>query len=437
MHQGPGEGPADGMGASVTIAMTLDAAMIAANVARCHERGRSGWSLIGGILHESRIRKERDAVRHRQPDFRGTPLTHTAVREQEDPASPVAAARIQSLDGLRAVSITLVLLAHLGGTTGFPVPRPIMDFLELGATGVRVFFVISGFLITTLLLEEYDRSATISLRGFYFRRTMRIFPAYYAFLACAVVLRHVGMGEATDTALLASFTYTSNFLPDRGWLVGHTWSLGVEEQFYLLWPAVVAVAGPRRAMAIALAVVLSAPAIRMASWFAGGVHRELIPTSFQCVMDSIATGCVLCGVRRGLIRVPGFDRLASGRRAAMAAMLLTVLASLDRPRFGALVGMSASNLAVAVILDHALHTPGGTWIRMLNSRPLVWLGGLSYSLYLWQQPFLNRYGTTPFTAFPANLLCALAAAWLSHQLIERPGLRLRRRLGQRLGWRGG
>lgn len=341
--------------------------------------------------------------------------------------------RIQSLDGLRALSITLVILGHLGGTANFPIPNDVMQFAELGGTGVRVFFVISGFLITTLLLDEHDRSKTISLKAFYLRRTLRIFPAYYAFLLVAVFLRRWGVADSPDAAFLTSVTYTSNYLPDRGWLLGHTWSLGVEEQFYLLWPAVVLFAGPKRAMQVALGVVLAAPLIRVGSWYAGGVHRELIPTSFQCVMDSIAMGCLLCGMRRGLLPTPARLQVVTGRMALSAAVALAVLASIDRPRFGALIGVTASNLAIAVILDHALRTQGGRWIRLLNSSALVLVGKASYSLYLWQQPFINRTGTMALNDFPTNILLAACATVLSYQLVERPSLAFRKRIEAR--WR--
>src|SRR5262245_10988828 len=108
---------------------------------------------------------------------------------------------IPSLDGLRALSIALVLIAHLGGTRGFPLSEHATNYFTLGATGVRVFFVISGFLITTLLLREMEASAgQINLRRFYWRRSLRIFPPYFAFLAVLLLLRtegmiHFGTGE--------------------------------------------------------------------------------------------------------------------------------------------------------------------------------------------------------------------------------------------------
>ncbi|MEO7329892.1 MAG: acyltransferase, partial [Minicystis sp.] len=167
------------------------------------------------------------------------------------PVSPEpapAARRIPSLDGLRAISILVVLFGHMAGTRNFAFS--FLDRLptsELANFGVRVFFVISGFLITRLLFEEHARSGTVSLRGFYLRRTLRIFPAFYVFVAVVLVLDRLGKITLLPYDALTALTYTMNFHPtaSRSWQVGHLWSLSVEEQFYLLWPAIVLFTRPR------------------------------------------------------------------------------------------------------------------------------------------------------------------------------------------------
>lgn len=331
------------------------------------------------------------------------------------------------MDGLRAISIILVLLAHLGGTRGFPIPEALMRFAALGTVGVRVFFVISGYLITSILLKESDRYGTVSLKKFYYRRTLRIFPAYYAFILGALVLSWRGVSGASSGMFLSAATYTSNYVADRGWILGHTWSLAVEEQFYLLWPAIVLIARPKRALHWALVVVLCAPAIRMAAWQSGEPWRLLIGNSFETTMDSIAMGALLAGYRSGHLVMPRLSWLLSGRFVWLAGLLILVLSTIDRPRSQGLVGISISNLSIALVIDHAVRSGNNLWVRFLNWRPLAFIGTLSYSLYLWQQPFLDRSSDAWWAAFPANIALAVFAAIASFYLVERPALRLRDR----------
>src|SRR4029453_9090916 len=174
--------------------------------------------------------------------------------------------RIPSLDGLRAISIAFVFFGHLAGTRGFPLSTQTGNATGLAELGVHVFFVISGYLITRLLLEEIDRNGRIDLRRFYLRRTLRIFPPYYTLLALLFIADIAGFVGLHRHDVLRAMTYTTNYAPDRSWYVGHTWSLSVEEQFYLLWPAVMLLVRPRKAIVVAAAVVLLVPVIRIASW---------------------------------------------------------------------------------------------------------------------------------------------------------------------------
>jgi peptidoglycan/LPS O-acetylase OafA/YrhL len=141
----------------------------------------------------------------------------------------------------------MVLLAHPPEHAAFRCPRP-PAACSAGELGVHVFFVISGFLITGLLMEELALSGRISLSRFYLRRTLRIFPAYYAYLAIAFLAAVAGWVQLAPHDLMHGLSYTSNYYPSRSWFLGHTWSLSVEEQFYLLWPALVVLTGPRRAV---------------------------------------------------------------------------------------------------------------------------------------------------------------------------------------------
>ena len=223
------------------------------------------------------------------------------------PRVPRIDGRIPSLDGLRALSISLVLLGHLAGTRNFP-SIPELGNWQLGNLGVRVFFVISGFLITTLLLEESDRTGTVSLRQFYLRRCFRIFPAFYVFCAVLFILEQADVISLRPGDLISAVTYTINYHHDRAWYTGHLWSLSVEEQFYLIWPAILLFAGVRGGLWVAALAMLIAPPLRLVMGFWPAL-RPGIGETFPSVADALATGCVLAGLRPWLSRFPAWNKL--------------------------------------------------------------------------------------------------------------------------------
>src|SRR6267378_2769496 len=140
---------------------------------------------------------------------------------------------IPALDGIRAIAVFLVILYHLS------IQRALLVFP--GPLGVLIFFVLSGFLITWLLIKEEEKYGSISLKGFYRRRALRIFPAFYVFWIVAVASRLVAHGRDVPwSQAISAFFYVSNYLhaifhPTPDYMI-HTWSLSAEEQFYLLWP---------------------------------------------------------------------------------------------------------------------------------------------------------------------------------------------------------
>jgi peptidoglycan/LPS O-acetylase OafA/YrhL len=339
--------------------------------------------------------------------------------------------RIPSLDGLRAVSIALVLLGHLAGTNGFPIPMRVLAYADIAGLGVHVFFVISGFLISGLLLDEMARTRTISLSKFYLRRTLRIFPPYYTLLFCVAMASTFGWLALAPGDMAHALSYTMNYRSpaERAWWLGHTWSLAVEEQFYLLWPAALLILGRTRGLKAALLIALLAPLIRLAEWYGGA--RELIGNSFETVADALATGCLLAGYRAELWSNSRYQRLLKSPLFIVVPTLAVALAGLERPRINFAIGITLSNLCIAATIDWCIRNPDGRVGRVLNARPVAFVGVLSYSIYLWQQLFLNRASTAVVARFPLNLLLALACACLSYYAVERPSLRLRRRLEPR------
>lgn len=329
--------------------------------------------------------------------------------------------RIPSLDGLRAVSIAFVLLGHLSGTRGFPF----IIAGSLAELGVRVFFVISGFLITSLLVSELEKTGTIQLGEFYLRRTLRIFPPYYAMLAVVGVVTTIGAITLNRGDLLHAITYTTNYHPDRSWWLGHTWSLAVEEQFYLLWPATLLFFGLKRGMRVAAVLLIAAPLIRLGEWY-GGAHN-IVGNSFETVADALATGCLLACSRSTLWNNARYRALLASRWFLIVPAIALALTFLDRPRIQFAIGITLSNLCIAATIDWCVRNSQSRIGRVLNAQPIAFVGLLSYSLYLWQQLFVNRTGTSAANAFPLNIVFAFGVALASYYAVERPALRLRAR----------
>jgi len=336
------------------------------------------------------------------------------------------ATRFPALDGIRCVAILMVILSHLSGTVGLQVSPILLE--PLGSLGVRIFFVLSGFLISSLLFAEFSATGTISIKHFYIRRFFRIFPAYYAFLAVVTGLSLFGIVRYSHSDALFALTYLSNYNSGRTWIVAHTWSLSVEEQFYLLWPLCVCRAGRERALWTAAGVCLLAPVTRVAIWYWFPEHRAGLGTEFHTIADALATGCLLAGVRHSSRALALFSFKHWSYPAVLASILLMSPYAGYYPRIYHSLGASVINIVIALLIDFAIREHTRFPFSLLN-HPLMRAGGaLSYSLYLWQQPFLNRSSQLLICTFPWNITLALTAAALSYYGVERPFLALRARL---------
>lgn len=337
--------------------------------------------------------------------------------------------RIASLDGLRAVSIALVMLSHLCGTRHFLGYHSLDSLGDLGQLGVRIFFVISGFLITTLLLRELERTGRISLGDFYMRRFLRIFPAYYVLLACVALCKYMNLVYLRPGDLPNALIYTSNYHHNHAWLLGHTWSLAVEEQFYLIWPLALCIVGKRWGMILAATCLMLCPLLRTVIWLWEPALRGGIGMSFPTIADALATGCLLAGCRGWLGSRSSYMSLLSSKAFIVVPAAVLAANMFGRsPRISYPGGQTIINIGIALVLDWSIRFAHCGIGRLLNAKGLVWLGTLSYSLYLWQQPFLDRTGLGPTPAFPANIVAAVITAAVSYYVVEAPMLRFRKRL---------
>jgi peptidoglycan/LPS O-acetylase OafA/YrhL len=336
--------------------------------------------------------------------------------------------RLPSLDGLRAISIFLVVIGHLAGTQNFLARSSLSLFGDVANLGVRVFFLISGFLITDLLLKEFRDTGRLSLKNFYMRRILRIFPAFYCYIGVITLAAALGWVSLTHSDLLYAMTYTMNHHYDASWCVGHLWSLAVEEQFYLLWPFVLVVLGRVRGFWAAGSMLLIAPVARVVVWYFIPSQRDGIGWVFPTIADALATGCLLAGLRHWLETRKAYMQFLSSKAfvAVPICLLLVHALTAGRPRISYPVGQTIVNIAIAVCIHRCVWAPRGIVGRFLNWGPTVLIGSLSYSIYIWQQPFLNRGSDSLFATFPLNIVMVALAASASHFLIEQPFLGLRR-----------
>ncbi len=350
--------------------------------------------------------------------------------------------RLPSLEGWRAISIAVVLVAHSFSLAGCPAALQwvAVNLIDYGNLGVRFFFLISGFLITWLLIVEYDQTGQVSLKHFYARRVLRIFPVYFAFLFVLMLLQLFTPYQQNAITWIGNLTFTTNFIEDAASSrSGHLWSLAVEEQFYFVWPTIFLLAGVasrlRRAWGILSIPILTAPIFRII----GDKHLYpsiLAPFFNFCptfnFYDSIAIGC-LCAIlfaRRHLWVQRNFERWSTPLIVGGIILILApdIFSKLHLP--GQCLHYSFQAAGFAILLLHSITAPQcGVW-RVLNSKGVCHIGVLSYSIYIWQQLFCapETFGLSHhiwWMSFPGWLLAVLVAAHISYFCLERPLFRLR------------
>jgi peptidoglycan/LPS O-acetylase OafA/YrhL len=346
--------------------------------------------------------------------------------------TPARSARVPSLDGLRAVSAAMVVFGHavklLQVGRHLPYGAGVAD--AWGPVGVTVFFVISGFLITRLLIEESRASGSISFRGFFARRAFRILPAYWTYLAVVAALASAGLVTASALGFSRAFFFSTDYLNSDSWVLNHSWSLSVEEQFYLFWPVLLLVVGTLRARKTALALIVVAPALRVLTYFVAPDLRPCITSMLHLRVDALMVGC-WAALEMELRPRSRWLALLAHRRAALISAVYCILVSAVMRRFGLLhsaVGYSIEAFCACAVLLWAMRNGASRAGRVLNSGPMVHLGAISYSLYLWQQLWFSHEGRSPVWIVPLLIAGAVISAELSYRFVEAPMLRLRTKL---------
>lgn len=320
--------------------------------------------------------------------------------------------RIPTLDGWRGIAIALVLFDHVQAAF---LGRYLWPWTWTGQHGVTIFFVLSGFLITSKLLE-----GPIDLKRFYIRRFFRLMPVAWAYLAVMWIIENragqhwISLGEIASCVFFCRNYYG----PGQTLIAGHYWSLSIEEQFYMIWPCLLLLAGTRKAKWIAIAGMVLCASYRFIYWNRYDSNWPSFQTEVRA--DALLAGCLLAL----LLAMPRF-RLKAVQWSKVLALPAFVALSVSFVNSHWLPPLYEC-LAIAGLIAASVLHPQTIFSRFLSFPPMAWLGTISYSVYVWQQFFFQNRGETSTTIVSMCLMPLFALG--SYYLLERPATRLAHRI---------
>jgi peptidoglycan/LPS O-acetylase OafA/YrhL len=328
-------------------------------------------------------------------------------------------ARVPSLDGLRGFSILLVIVGHVAGTRGFL--GGLAGLHQLGNWGVKIFFIISGLVITRLLLLEKEREGHIDLRRFWRRRIARIVPAYVVYVATMWAASSGGLILLEKGDIISALSFTMNYKEARSWYLNHCWSLSVEEQFYILWPLAVLFVSRRSLAFLCLAIILAAPILRLGMWYEWEATPSAMTRYLPAVADALAAGALLAALgNKSISWVSAVTSPAMTWMWLVLTFLLPAVLFKVHPGWFYVLGQSIAVMAGSLFIAGCVLKPECGLGCVVNNPILVWHGTISYSLYLWQEPFLNSFDPGLLTSFPQNIALAYGSALISFHIVEKP-----------------
>jgi peptidoglycan/LPS O-acetylase OafA/YrhL len=354
------------------------------------------------------------------------------------PETPWRLGYIPALDGLRACAVGAVVMLHAG-----------LGFAGGGGLGVDVFFVLSGFLITSLLVQEFRDHGRLRMRRFYMRRVLRLVPALAFMLAVTfalALLRPLDLPPAFDVGTVGqgatiAFLYLSDVtVAFSNGSIGpflHTWSLSVEEHFYLLWPVALVLMLRRTWSWQRIAVTLLLAIVAIAAWrviaYESGGRLFHVLYGFDTQSDHLLAGCLLAVTMPVLVGRLNARRRALGlaATAAFAGLALIVVVAPSVQQL-VLVGYPLILVLSLVVVSYLASGPVTGPLRILQSAPFVYVGRLSYAIYLWHYVVFHALtagalGTSKPVSIVIRLLVSLALAMLSYHVVEQRFLRLKNR----------
>ncbi|MBD1392659.1 acyltransferase family protein [Mucilaginibacter glaciei] len=314
------------------------------------------------------------------------------------PSPALLGGHYPALDGLRGVAILFVLLAHVG------LNRYLwhMGFYLQSATGVHIFFVISGFLITTLLLKEKLASGGVSLRRFYMRRALRILPVAYLFLVVLIILNQVYQLKIAPADFIASFLFYKNLPMPNEPYTAHFWSLAVEQQFYLTFPAVLAF-NTNRYLVLSMSIVVIVPAVCILSYLGLSALND---NSYGLLLSKLCMYAfwkgpviILIGSVMALLVFKGIVSPEKIRGGFFLSFILLLSAiAIQYPRFllySKYTSEFLSAIMIAMVITFTINRKDFLSL-ILSSKLLRRIGVLSYSIYIWQELFIGLVAWQPW-----------------------------------------
>ena len=353
---------------------------------------------------------------------------------------PGVSHRSAPLDALRGVAILAVLGVHMRpGAAGGPYLRPVLAWWEsYGWVGVDLFFVLSGYLIGSLLLKEQEATGGVRIGRFLIRRGFKIYPLYYTMLLWTMLPLWAAGSPVPLPTVLSEALFVQNYGPS---LYAVTWSLAIEEHFYLLFAGAIWLAGDRkwseRLFPIAVGLALAVLAVRCVTAFAS-LYQPWLVHATHARIDSLLWGvAIAAAVVRSPERTASFVRSWRWPLVAVALGLPLGVLALPSPHpLGFTLGFTALAWSAGALVLLAVYAPFGPW-RDWWIRPLAWVGAASYAIYLWHVP-VRRWGgrlAADLTGVWAPTLggivlyvvAAVLVGWLMTVAVERPFLRFRDR----------
>ena len=343
--------------------------------------------------------------------------------------------KIVSLDGWRAISIIFVLLGHLGGNLPKTYPwQDTLDKYNFSLNGVQVFFVISGFLITTLLLNEKEKTQTVSIGKFYIRRFLRIFPVLYLYIFTVFILDKTLGWQLPGLVYLKAVLYLNNFgFWGLAWALGHLWSLAVEEQYYLFWPWVAKKLNYKKALLFCIAFILLGATLRVFAYkYRNSFNTDLVLAGFFTFADIIMMGSAAAI----LYKYYGLKNIYKSKLQTTLTIIISIAAYVAMDMFarGQILGLITvpfgaiiQSTALILLMIYTIEKKS-LFSKFLNTKAMVFIGVCSYSIYVWQQLFLLTQNkdffprSAPqywFSKFPVNIVMIFIVSTISYYCFER------------------
>ncbi len=364
---------------------------------------------------------------------------NSVLLSNETEVEAVKFKHIPALDGIRGIAILMVMIYHLIAL----VPE-LNSIAKGGFLGVDVFFVLSGFLITSILIREYEEHGQINLKKFYLRRFLRLIPAFWIFLICIYFFGNYLLPPDraktiyTYNNLFYAFSYLMNWHGAFDGLTGiltHTWSLAVEEQFYIIWSLILFTVFAEKTKRNQIFILTSILILGLILW---RLFRLYISTSTLTLyystdtrIDSLLIGCAAAMIYSWRLLPEKFYVSRQFNFLALASLVTIFIMLQGFDKFDPLLycgPISIFAMAVAIMILWILNRQRSLPKTILEIKPLRWLGQISYGLYLWHGPFYE-FGKKMFESVPVQIIVgvglALIVSTISFYFIEKPFLNLK------------